>query len=85
MFSMRLIDFSGSLLDATLRKNLDANQQYGGLKWVEIQLHEGAFVATVIEPETTQLKKSIVFIGRSKEDFMGLDTDPFAAENIHDV
>ncbi len=56
--------------------------EYGGLVDVGIQITDGPFVATVVDPQGSFLKKKILFLKRDSSGIVELDSqrDPFGEE-----
>lgn len=53
---------------------------YGGLENVGIQIDNGPFVATLVDPDSKKLKKKVIFIRRGETLGLGPDNNPFAGE-----
>ena len=57
--------------------------EYGGLSDVGIRLDDGSFVATVVDPETFRLKRSVVFVGRGRcESPLQAQEEPFGDDGV---
>lgn len=61
-------------------KNID----FDGIQNVGIQVFDGPFIATFVDPETERLLKKVKFIRRGSVAGLGADENPFGDEETSD-
>ena len=57
--------------------NKNRNMEHGGLSWVGIKFERGTFGGSVVDPGTSQLKKSVRFLQRSSKIIEEFDLDEY--------